>query len=267
MSNEQYEKTDIDKGRRPEQRANTYDYGNDDDALMTSSPVIIRKTNRLEKQALTIADIQDEKDRNDRLKLIKHNSKLRSSDGKKGKRKRKLIEYDYGKEDDELETNKKVISQILKPGEKVQYIGDNSVRISKTGSPAFDYCDYTGTVENKKQICSLILENFDNLNMIELFSGEANILLQLHLFHLYIYSIVHDQDKNFLETDNSFFKPETFVKILAQLLQVKELNNNFNSKFVLGEYVNKKKNTGKKSIEKIEVPPIISKRLDIASEN
>ena len=235
------------------------------DIVINSNRVVTNRTSSPKEKPLTIANIQDNEDRNDRLRQIEFNSKLRSNgkDKKKGKGKRKLIEYDYGEEDDCSDN----YNQLIQPETRlnVQYIGkssENSERASKLKIPPFVSHEYSEDVLSKKYICSLILEQFDNLNIIELFNEEANVLLQLHLFHLYIYSIVHDQDKFFLETNSGLFNPDTFMKILNNLLQVKELNH----KFTPGDKMTiEKKNKQERSIDKIDVPSVILRRLDISN--
>lgn len=270
MSNEQKKRIDI-VTRKTHTLPTDINRNADDnsDSEITGSSVIINRTNRLKEQALTIANIEDNEDRNDRLRLIKSNSKLRSSykDRKKEKKKRKLIEYDYGEEDDDLDDNNQLI-QLPETRLNVQYISENSEKITKTRISPFVSNDYSEDVGSKKHLCSLILENFDNLNIIELFNEEANILQQLHLFHLYIYSIVHDQDKIFLETNNCHFNSEVFIEILNNLLQANELNHNFNAKFTPGDNMEIKKTSIKeRSIDKIDVPFIILKRLDIPNKS
>lgn len=266
MSNEQKKRIDIVARERHTLPNNINRHVDDNNnSEITGSPVITNKTSRRSEQALTIANIQDNDDRNDRLRVIEYNSKLRSNhkDGKKGKKKRKLIEYDYGEEDDDLDNNNRLI-QLRETRLNVQYIGKNSEKKCKTRISPPVYHDYSESVGRKKHICSLILENFDDLNIIELFNEESNILLQLHLFHLYIYSIVHGQDNIFLETNNGLFNPETFMKILNNLLQVNELNHNFNSKFTEGDNMAiEKKSIKERTKDKIDVPSVILKRLDI----
>lgn len=273
MSNEQRKNIDIVKGKQNALPNDINKHADDDsDSEITPTPVVTNRASKHKEQALTIANIQDNEDRNDRLRVIEYNSKLRSNhkDGKMGKRKRKLIEYDYGEEDDDLDNNNQLI-QLPDTRLNVQYIGknsDNSETMSKRRKSPFVSYDYSEDVGNKKHICSLILENFDNLNIIQLFNEEANILLQLHLFHLYIYSIVHDQDKIFLETNNGLFNSETFTEILNNLLQVNELNHNFNAKFTPGDnIVTERKNNKERITEKIDVPLVILKRLDIPNAN
>ena len=272
MFNEQKKRIDIVTRRQHTLPTDINRHVDDSDSEITCSSVMANRTSRPNGQASTIANIQDNEDSNDRLRVIEYNSKLRSNykDGKKEKRKRKLIEYDYGEEDHDLDNNNQLI-QLPEPRLNVQYIGrssDKSAKTSKMRTSPFASYDYSEDVESKKHLCSLILENFDNLNIIELFNEEANILLQLHLFHLYVYSVVHDQDKTFLETNNGLFNSGTFIKILNNLLQVNELNHNFNATFTPGDnIVTQKKNKKERITEKINVPNIILKRLDIPNES
>lgn len=178
---------------------------------------------------------------------------------KKGKRKRELIKYDYGEEDDDLQFNNQSIKKLSEAGSNIQYIGGNSdkEKLNKAGC---------SDPENKKHICSLILKNFDNLNLLEMLNEESNSLLQLHLFHMFIYSIIHDQDTFFLKTNSDVFSSRTFMKILSKLLEMNDLNNNFDSTFIPDNGKTMERNMNDRTTEKIVVPSIVLKRLDIVNE-
>lgn len=261
MSNESY-KRDIDI----HEVDLNLEYTDDSEGFGIDSPkIVINKASRLKRKALTIADIQDKEDKYDRQETHKTQLKHQVNRNGKGKKKRKLIQYDYGDDDEEINIPKKPVSQKSDVKPKVLYATEAMSRkgIGKRVTPGFAVFDYNNS-KARREICTLILDNFEHLNLVESFTEDNDPVLLVHLFRIYIYSIVYDQEQSFLEANNGMFSPEAFAKILWNLLQVNELNFNFDAKFMAGNNIEPESDhMNKRTVEKIEVPTIILKRLGI----
>lgn len=85
MFNEQKKRIDIVTRRQHTLPTDINRHVDDSDSEITCSSVMANRTSRPNGQASTIANIQDNEDSNDRLRVIEYNSKLRSNykDGKK----------------------------------------------------------------------------------------------------------------------------------------------------------------------------------------
>lgn len=119
--------------------------------------------------------------------------------------------------------------------------------------------------------CQEILDNFDRFNLCHIFEKEFNegFVLQLHIFKLFLFSVVFHQDNHFHNEHKDKYRA-----ILSQLIAINrliddEFQNKFQKKDLVGATTNtdiKKPvlySTETRTIESIKVPPLIYKRLKI----
>lgn len=267
MSDELDKLINIDKDTNDD---NCVKYNGENIAKPEVTKVIFNRNKQYKEKALDISDIQDEEDIYNRIEIRQLQVRLKSKGSSKTKRKRKLIQYDYGEEDANDNTDLSM-AQLPRLNGDMRHINSNV----EIGDNIVSGESNVGSIEDKRQKCRVILENFENLNLIEQFCNERNLLLQLHLFHLYIYSIVYNQVDAFLKANNNRFAEDYFVSVLSTLLDVNELNYNFNEKFMpetkpennhQNNRVPREEAKKGRTVEAIKIPCIILKRLDIQED-
>lgn len=123
--------------------------------------------------------------------------------------------------------------------------------------------------KNKKGAIKLILNNFASLKLQEDFITYSNPQIQLLLFRLFLYAALNDQEKFFLEAARDTVDTDYFMERLEALTKIKELNYNFELRFTKHGTVASKKKTieATRVTQKIEVPPLVLKRLGIEKQN
>lgn len=193
----------------------------------------------------------------------------------RNRRKRKVnLSYDSD-EDDESEQNFS-LGQLQGLHQKLRYI-DQNMR-SKNNGIETEFTQETlkdkekiteiksrNLVKHRKHICRLVIENFDNLNLLDLFPPNCNLVLSLSMFRLYVYSILYDQEDTFLATLSYRLDKETFKAGFVRLSKMNELNYNYTDNFRSLENLisPQDKNNIKIFSRKLLVPPLIKRRLDI----
>jgi hypothetical protein len=146
----------------------------------------------------------------------------------------------------------------------VENIGNKSINETK-GTTLESY----SSLDPKS--CQEILDNFDRFNLCHIFEKEFDdgFVLQLHMFKLFLFSVVFHQDNHF-----HIEHKDKYRAILSQLLAINrliddEFQNKFQKKDLVGATTNtdiKKPalySTETRTIESIKVPPLICKRLKI----
>ena len=191
-------------------------------------------------------------------------------------KKRKMIRLNYDSEEDEAAQNFS-LGQLQGLHQKLQYV-DQNMRSKNNGTES-DFIQQTlkekkkipeinsqNSIKHRKNICKLVIENFDNLNLLDLFPPECNLELYLSMFRLYIYSILYNQENSFLATLGSGLDRETFKAGFGKISKINELNYNYADNFrsLQTRILPQDKNESLKTFSrKLVVPPLIKRRLDI----
>lgn len=76
----------------------------------------------------------------------------------------------------------------------------------------------------------LILAHFDSLELVDQFADSADPVRVLHLFRLFLYSVVHHQHASFLAATAG--PSAVFKAVFKKLADFREQNQNFESRFV-----------------------------------
>lgn len=205
------------------------------------------------KRVFSIEDIQDEEDIYDRIKVKQQ---------QRTKRKKK----DKLKENDKVKENVYEDSEVIPPllHEKVQLVetrikGQNTGLFSSEKNLVNRKNKLLLSTKKRLSVCNDILNDFENYDLSRIAPFESP--LQIHFLRLYIYYIMYSKEEYF-EVDNIALYMKAFEALKNMVKQREQLRKKFtNIPIDYEEQLQDKLTT--RTTEKIEIPSIILKRLNI----